>query len=124
DPEAIAMEAERAAEDVLVPPRGSTWRWLLHEPNAVSGFALEGDGLVLRAIMPVEGGVQLRCANILDRAVQGKWRIPSEVRFRSAERVRLDGTRVEPLREDGGTIIFTAAPYETVTVQLHLSTSG
>ena len=123
DPGTVGVEAEHAAEDVLVPPRGTTWRWLLHQPPPVDGFGLEGEGLVLRAILPAEGGVHLRCANLLDREVRGRWRIPQGVRVVGVGRVRLDGTPAGTLELDAGAVEFKAAPHETVTVALHLATS-
>src|SRR5690606_29759950 len=98
DADSVLLAAEQAAEDALVPLVGTTWRWLLHTPAEQGGFMLEGRGLVERAIMPVPGGVHLRCVNLFDSAVGGRWRIPAGAELAGAMRVRLDGTPIAALQ--------------------------
>lgn len=116
----LAIEAERAAEDVLVPLTGTTWRWLASTPPAVTGFELEGKGLAPRALMPHANGVILRCVNLTTDHATGAWVLPRDCAFTGAHLSRLDGTPLAALAIESGRVRFDAPPHATVTVLLSL----
>lgn len=120
----VAIEAERASEDALLPLVGSTWRWLLNTPPEVRGFELEGDGLVPRAILPRADGIHLRCVNLMREPATGLWRLPEGAQVQDAWVARLDGTRLSRLAIENGTVPFDAPPHATVTVLLELRKHG
>ncbi|HEU4647524.1 MAG TPA: glycoside hydrolase family 38 C-terminal domain-containing protein, partial [Gemmatimonadales bacterium] len=82
------------------------------QPAPSDAVELEGDGLVVSAVKPadVERGIVLRCVNVSDREVQGRWRF-GRPRSR-AWRVRADerAATEAPLAEGGRVLPFTAAP--------------
>lgn len=121
--ETVVMAAERAAEDVLVPVVGMTWRWLLRVPPECSGIELRGEGLAFSAMLPQADGIHLRCVNLLGRPVAGAWLLPDDLEIAFAARARLDGTRLEPITLADGALRFTAAPYEIVTIAIALPPS-
>jgi alpha-mannosidase len=107
---------ERTADDVLLPLTGETHRALLHVPEPVVGPALEGAGLAFGACKRSEDGewVVLRCVNLLERPVQGAWRLPEPPR--AARASRLDERVGDALPVSGDTVTFTAPPRGVVTL--------
>jgi hypothetical protein len=107
---------ERTADDVLLPLRGGTLRSALAVPPPSVGVELEGTGLAFGACKPAErdGWIVLRCTNLLDAPVAGRWRFGREPR--EAVLARLDEIPLAPLAVDGDGVAFTARPRETVTL--------
>jgi len=124
DSPAVRDMIEQLADDVLLPIVGETLRSNLREPRAAGGLELTGDGLVFSAAKPAQraGWIALRCVNRRDVAVQGAWRFRSAIA--EAVRARLDETPEAPLRAEGSTVRFEAAPREIVTVLVRLAASG
>lgn len=118
--DATAALVERTADDVLLPLTGETRRDVVHAPRAVAGAALDGEGLVFGALLPSEdpAWVVLRCVNVAERAVAGRWTLGAPVV--EARRARLDETPLHELpvqaAADGSTVRFEAAPREVVTI--------
>jgi alpha-mannosidase len=107
---------ERTADDVLLPLTGATLRSALGVPMATTGIELEGEGLAFGAAKPAEepGWIVVRCTNLLDTAVHGRWRTGFDVR--EAFTARLDETRISPLTVGGMVVDFDAKPREVVTI--------
>lgn len=113
---------ERAADDALLPLRGATLRSALHLPAPTLGAELEGEGLAFGAMKDAEDGdgIVLRCVNVTDRAVRGRWRLGVPVR--AARLARLDETPLgEPIdiEHDAGAavIAFDAGARAVVTIR-------
>ncbi|HEU4565654.1 MAG TPA: glycoside hydrolase family 38 C-terminal domain-containing protein [Gemmatimonadaceae bacterium] len=115
DEESIALVA-RAADDVLLPLAGDTLRSALALPAPTAGVELEGDGLAFSACKESEDGAWtvLRCVNLLERPVDGRWRLGAPAT--EAALARLDETILAPLAVHDGAIAFTAAPRAVVTI--------
>jgi hypothetical protein len=109
---------ERTADDVLLPLVGNTVRQLLEIPAPVQGVALEGEGLAFGACKRSEDGewLVLRCINLLDAEVAGRWRLPWTPA--AVRRSRLDETVGDALATTGDEVAFTAAPRGAVTLLL------
>lgn len=105
----------RIADDVLLPLRGETWRTAIAPPGSVTGAALSGDGLALSAVKDSEDGewLVLRCVNLLDREVQGRWQVPG---LAEAMRARLDETPLGSVAVRDGRVDFVAPPRGIVTI--------
>jgi alpha-mannosidase len=125
----LADEAERRTdrlltlwEDAFLPLRAS---WLpatsvradrrqtaLLQPAPADSVELEGDGLVVSAVKPADtqDGIVLRCVNVSDGEVEGRWRFgrprTRAWRVRADERAFADA----PLAEGGRVLPFTAPP--------------
>ena len=117
-------EVERLADEVLLPLVGTTLRSNLRAPSVFGALELEGDGLVLGAVMPARepGWVVLRCVNRRDGPVRGRWR--SSRRIAEAAIARLDETRTAPLVPDEAGIEFVAPPRAVVTLLVRWATRG
>ena len=107
---------ERAADDVLLPLRGTTIRDALSIPAPTHGVELHGAGLAFSAMKPAEDGKALvvRCVNLLDEPVDGTWTFGFPVA--TAHGARLDETVIEELAVEGRTVSFCAAPRAAVTI--------
>ena len=107
---------ERAADDVLLPLRGTTLRDALTVPLPTPGVELRGSGLAFSSMKPAEDGeaVVVRCVNLLDASVDGSWTFGFPLR--GAHRARLDETIIEALATVEGTVPFTAPPRAVVTI--------
>jgi hypothetical protein len=107
---------ERLADDVLLPIRGETVRYNLHEPHVAGGLELRGDGLAFSTALPAQaaGWTVLRCVNRRDQAVRGEWRLARPVS--EAMRARLDEMPLGALAVRQGVVEFDAAPNEIVTI--------
>ena len=113
--DAITALIEQIAEDVLLPLRGETWRTAIDPPAAVPGVALHGDGLAFSALKESEDGewMVLRCVNLLERDVPGRWQLSP---LREARLARLDETALEPLTVQDDGVAFVAPPRGIVTI--------
>ena len=113
---AVIADIERVADDVLAPMRGETLRSALALPETVAGVELAGEGLAFSACLPAErdGWLVLRCVNLLDEPVSGRWRLGAGAR--EATLARMDETPSGGLAIEKGEIPFVAAPRATVTI--------
>ncbi|HJU88815.1 MAG TPA: glycoside hydrolase family 38 C-terminal domain-containing protein [Gemmatimonadaceae bacterium] len=95
---------ERAADDALLPLRGTPFRSALSVPAPQLGISLVGEGLGFSTCKDSEDGewIVLRCVNLLDRPTRGAWRLGAPVR--EARAARLDETPLSALEVDDGTI--------------------
>ena len=107
---------ECCADDVLNPLSGVTLRSALRIPERVSGVALTGSGLAFSALKQSEDGewLVLRCVNLRDDEVDGRWRLPFEAR--ELCEARLDESVVRQLQPSGADIEFRAPPRGIVTI--------
>jgi alpha-mannosidase len=110
---------ERTADDVLLPLVGETQRAALDLAVPTGGLELDGEGLAFSAAVPLaDGCVALRCVNVTDQPVDGRWRVQAPLAH--AALGRLDGTSVAPLAvtSDAGSsvVAFRASPRAVVTV--------
>jgi alpha-mannosidase len=112
----VRDEIERFAEDELLPITGETLRSNLLDAHPAGGLELHGAGLTFSSAAPAqrEGWFVLRCVNQRDSAADGEWRLTRPIT--EAKRARLDETPLASLEVDRGTIKFTAAPKEIVTL--------
>ena len=107
---------ERSADDVLNPLVGTTLRSALEVPRPVDGVRLVGEGLAFSAMKESEGGgwLVLRCVNLLERDVEGKWHLPFDLA--EAHLARLDETLIGDAEVDGRCVRIHAGPRAIVTV--------
>ena len=116
DPDAARDLLEQAADDVLLPVTGDTWRGIATALEACAGLTLEGDGLSFSTAKRSDDGewLVLRCLNQRGAAVRGTWHLPraaTEVRHS-----RLDETPGLALTGTGPRIRFEAPPHAVVTL--------
>jgi alpha-mannosidase len=106
---------EETADDVLLPLAGTTWRTAIDPPEETPGPELIGRGLAVSCIKETEDGAWtvLRCVNLLDEPVDGRWRAAF---LREARMARLDERPVGDVPVSGGVVAFTAAPRAVVTL--------
>jgi hypothetical protein len=111
----VIAAVENAADDVLLPLAGHTWRTAVAPPAFVEGVQLAGRGLAFSAMKESENGewTVLRCVNLLDEPVSGAWRLPS---VREAFLARLDETPLAARSVQNGVISFEAPPRAMVTL--------
>ncbi|MBA3889040.1 MAG: hypothetical protein H0X64_00765 [Gemmatimonadaceae bacterium] len=108
---------ERTADDVLLPLAGSSLRNAVDVERATAGVQLEGRGLAFSALKESDdgGSLVLRCVNLLDEPVDGRWTLGWPAA--AAHLARLDETPLEPVAvRDGCHVAFTAAPRAVVTI--------
>ena len=116
DHESAISALEAAADDILLPITGDTWRGVATALDSFTGLTLEGEGLSFSAAKRSEDGewLVLRCINQRGVAGRGIWHLP-----RPATQVRLsrlDETPGLALTGTGPRIRFEAPPYGTVTL--------
>jgi mannosylglycerate hydrolase len=123
---AMPDRLERMWEDAFVPPLAHWMRdYCEASPPLVeeSGCSLQGEGLVFSACIRASGGrgLVLRCYNVLDRAVAGRWRTPSAIV--RATLIRADETELAPLPvgPEPGEVTFRAGPKAIVSVLLEFT---
>ena len=114
-PETIDL-VERTADDVLLPLTGTTLRSALADYPPTGGLELEGRGLGFSSAKESEDGnwLVLRCVNLTDEPVTGRWRLPFSPR--EAKLARLDETPLGDVTPLGNSISITAAPRGVVTI--------
>jgi alpha-mannosidase len=107
---------ERTADDVLCAPLGTTLRSALTLPAPVTGVELRGDGLAFSALKESEDGqwLVLRCINVCDEPVDGRWTLPFDVH--DARLARLDETPMAEINAAARTVHFRARPRDVVTI--------
>ncbi len=115
---------EQVADDVLLPLTGSTLRSALTIPPPTAGITLEGEGLALLAIKEADGlsALVLRCVNLIDQPVEGRWRCAFAIG--EASLARLDETPLAPLEHTEHEVPFHAGPHAVVTILVHPATAG
>jgi len=106
---------ERTADDVLLPLTGMTLRSAIADYPTTPGLELEGRGLAFSAAKESEDGewLVLRCVNLTDDTVAGRWSFPFEVR--EGRLARLDETALSAVPISGRVLEFSAAPHAVVT---------
>ena len=113
----VVAEIERAADDVLLPLRGTTLRSAVRPLEVVAGISLHGHGLRFLACKPSEDGewTVLRCANVTSHAVDGSWHCGWPIR--EAHRARLDERIGDalPVRE-GSQVAVRVEPRAIATI--------
>ena len=114
--EGILDDIERAADDALLPLRGTTLASAIHHPQTISGLALDGAGLRFLACKESDDGLWtvLRCANMTERATSGSWWCGWEVH--EARLSRLDERPGEPVTVRDGRIAIALGAYEIRTI--------
>lgn len=106
---------ERTADDVLLPLTGTTLRSAVANYPATGGLELEGRGLAFSAVKESEDGewLVLRCINLTDETVAGRWSLPFPPR--ESRLARLDETPLSEASISGRTLEFSANPRAAVT---------
>ncbi len=111
---------ESFAEEFHAPLAGLMLPEAVDPPEAVAGPRLVGDGVAFKALKPwAKGrGMVLRCINVTDLVVDGRWELPQPCL--RAHRARLDERVVDrvTLGENGRRIPFRARPREVVTIRV------
>jgi alpha-mannosidase len=107
---------ERTSDDVLYPLTGETLRSALRVAPPVHGVELHGAGLAFSSAKESEDGdwIVLRCVNLLDRDVNGSWRLGRQLR--EARMARLDETPTGPLSVRIDAVPFVAPKHGVVTI--------
>ena len=107
---------ERAADDALLPLEGRTLRSALTIPEAFTGLELEGNGLAFSTLKESDDGewIVVRCVNLLDAPVDGRWRFGVPVR--EARLARLNEAPLDALAPEGQIVPFKASPRAVVTI--------
>jgi hypothetical protein len=107
---------ERTADDVLLPLTGTTLRSAVADYPTGGGLELEGRGLAFSAAKESEDGewLVLRCVNLTDATVAGRWSLPFAPR--EARLARLDETPLSDVAISGRTLEFSASPRAVVTL--------
>ena len=114
--DATIAEIERIADDVLHPLAGRTVRSATELREETSGVTLSGEGLALSTIKTSDDGewLVLRCVNLTEREVAGRWVLGSAVR--EARASRLDEAPGELVGFQDNVVAFAAAPRAIVTL--------
>jgi alpha-mannosidase len=107
---------ERTADDVLLPLTGTTLRSAIGDYVATPGLELEGRGLAFSCAKESEDGawLVLRCVNLTDERVSGRWLLPFDPR--EARLARLDETPLGEASVAGRAIEIAASPRAVVTL--------
>ena len=106
---------ERTADDVLLPLTGATLRSAVADYPPTRGLELEGRGLAFSAAKESEDGewVVLRCVNLTDDTVAGRWLLPFAAR--EARLARLDESPMSHGSVAGEVLEFSAPPRAVIT---------
>jgi alpha-mannosidase len=109
---------ERTADDVLLPLTGTTLRSATADYPPTPGLELEGRGLAFSSAKESEDGewLVLRCVNLTDDTVAGRWSLPFAPR--DARSARLDETPLGDAQISGHAVEFFAGPRSVVTVMV------
>jgi alpha-mannosidase len=107
---------ERTADDVLLPLTGTTLRSAVADYPSTRALELEGRGLAFSAAKESEDGewLVLRCVNLTDDTVAGRWSLPFVAR--ESRLARLDETPMSDVTVSGRRLEFSAPPRAVVTV--------
>ena len=111
----VRVAIERCREDFLLPLSGTSLRSSLGAAGDPPSLELEGEGLAFSACKESDDGTALvlRCRNLLDRSVDGAWRIAGLTEARLA---RLDETPLGELPTSDDRVRFRAEPNAVVTI--------
>jgi mannosylglycerate hydrolase len=117
----VMQRNSRAADALLLPLTGETWRDLevARTPSSLSGPQLVGAGLEASAVTMAQrsDGVILRAVNLTADTVSGQWILPHEGPWVITP-CRLDETPCGAARPCGAQVDFVAQPREIVTVHV------
>lgn len=120
-----AQRVSRAADAMLLPLRGETWRDLdlANTAAAVAGPELHGAGLEASAVTLAQrsNAIILRAVNLTADAVQGHWTLPHDGPW-LVTRCRLDETPLDAQATSGARLDFAAGPREVVTLLIATAT--
>jgi hypothetical protein len=107
---------ERTADDVLLPLAGTTLRSAIADYPSTPALELDGRGLAFSSAKESEDGewLVLRCVNLTDETVAGRWSLPFAPR--EARFARLDETPLGDAQISGHAVEFFADPRAVVTV--------
>ncbi len=110
---------ERAADSILLPLVGETWRDLDTDVRDVAGPTLVGEGLRATAVTMSRdaSGMILRARNLADAPRQGAWTMPVAGPWRVTE-CRLDETPVGASRQVDRRAEFTVGPRGLLTLRV------
>jgi alpha-mannosidase len=110
------VRLEQAADDMLLPLTGDTWRGVASRLADFTGLTLQGDGLAFSSAKRSECGqwLVLRCINQRAVPVDGVWFLPRDIT--EARVARLDETAGGVLATSGTQVAFEAAPHAIVTI--------
>ena len=116
---------EDAADALLLPLVGESWRDLEGASRALDGPRLSGDGLRASAVQVSADGeaVMLRAVNITQEAREGAWTLPAVGAWRWRE-CRLDGTTLGAWQHTDASIAFDAGARAVVTVEVRRDDEG
>lgn len=114
-------QIEHAADDILLPLVGESWRDLEVSEREFGGLALEGSALRLQAFAPAQDleddGAVVRIVNLSDKRADGILRLPYEgLRYCEA---RLDETPISEWRDAPREIPVSLTPRGVLTLRLH-----
>jgi alpha-mannosidase len=112
----VIGEVERAADDALLPLRGTTLRSATRSLMPVAGLTLSGEGLRFLACKPGEdeGWTVLRCVNTTAREVSGRWSPSWPVQ--EARGSRLDERAGPQLPVRDGNVAIVVPPHAVSTI--------
>ncbi len=118
----ILHDIECAADDVLLPLEGESFRDAELVEQTIEGVALEGRALRLQAFMPAQSGdgVVARIVNLSDSHNRGTLRLPAVTTpaYYETREVRLDETPLNEWNKVVGAIHLDLKPRAALTVQL------
>jgi alpha-mannosidase len=109
-------------EDAFLPVQSGFFRRYARnagaQPERDDGIQLEGDGLVLSAIKRAEQGegLVLRCYNITESPVEGRWVFAGALREAWLLRADETGALELSLPEDRRSVPFSAGAHQIITV--------
>ncbi len=117
--ETTRRQIEAAADAVLLPLVGESWRDLREAPRALHGPMLEGDDLHCSTVRVSDDGrtVLLRAVNGSEQTARGRWVLPSGVGW-SVRPCRADGTALGAWSLPLAVVEITAGPRALVTYQV------
>lgn len=115
--DATRHAVQLAAESWLHPLVGDTWGSAVQPPARVLGLTLAGEGLAYSSCKPADdgNGIVVRCVNLLDRPVAGRWSLDG---VRRAWLTRLDEVALGALPVRDGRVDFHAPSRATVSIRL------
>jgi len=124
DGEERAQTVSRAADSLLLPLCGETWRDLdaRNTSTLTAGPELHGSGLEVSAVTLAQRstGVILRAVNLTAESVAGHWLLPHDGPW-LVTRCRLDETPLDSPTAHKSRIAFTAGPREIVTLHVAIA---
>jgi alpha-mannosidase len=115
-----AVEAiEDAADALLLPLTGETWRDLAGGSRTLAGPELVGSGLRASAITLARDGkaLLLRARNMTDRSRVGAWTLPGSDKWRVTQ-CRLDETPLAEPHVTDSRVEFTVSPRALLTLRI------